>query len=205
MVKKIKWESKHIEVDELGKMFYPEDKESDYKEEDEFGDGFEMVKPRKIMNTAFGLFEIDDKFNPFRQFKIWKAYTNFDVTEELLEKIDKVEGVEILYPFSRYSFFVGVAELFEFSEVRVLINNVCGLDDSKFDFTIIEDLDCRKRTQDFVQHLKTTSTEWSIFVFPNGNIDYTESGNLDFLDKKEAFKKLEEEIQGIYIDSNHVK
>lgn len=200
MHKKIKWESKHIEIDEFGKFFYPEDevKEEEFDDDDDFQE-FKMFKPKKIMNTALGMFEVDDGFNPFKQFKIWKAYTNFNITDKLLLKINNATGVELLYPFSRYSFLVGVGEMFEFSEVRKEIDGICNID-SHIDLSVIEDDECRNRTKDLIKKLKETNKSWSLFVFPNGNIDFTLETEKEYSYKRLSFQNLEKEINGVFID-----
>jgi hypothetical protein len=51
----------------------------------------------------------------------WVGHTNFDITEEVRDIIDTCKGVEILKVHSRYRFFVGIGRMFDFSEVRQLI------------------------------------------------------------------------------------
>ncbi len=51
-------------------------------------------------------------------FDCWIGHTNFNITEEVKDKINKTEGVEILKIYSRYRFFVGVGRMFDFKDVR---------------------------------------------------------------------------------------
>ena len=46
------------------------------------------------------------------------AYTNFNITEDVKEELNKTEGVEVLKIVSRYRFFVGIGKMFNFKEVR---------------------------------------------------------------------------------------
>jgi len=51
----------------------------------------------------------------------WIGHTNFDITPSLKKDFEEVEGVEVLKVCSRYRFFVGVAQMFDFKDVRKLI------------------------------------------------------------------------------------
>lgn len=51
-------------------------------------------------------------------FDCWVGHTNFNITEQLKEKINRIEGVEVLKIYSRYRFFIGVGKMFEFKDVR---------------------------------------------------------------------------------------
>lgn len=51
-------------------------------------------------------------------FDCWIGHTNFNITPEIKNKLDKVEGVEVLKICSRYRFFIGVGTMFNFKEVR---------------------------------------------------------------------------------------
>lgn len=51
-------------------------------------------------------------------FDCWIGHTNFNITEEVKNKVNKVDGVEILKIHSRYRFFVGIGKMFEFTKVR---------------------------------------------------------------------------------------
>ena len=51
-------------------------------------------------------------------FDCWMGYTNFNITEDVKEELNKTEGVEVLKIVSRYRFFVGIGKMFNFKEVR---------------------------------------------------------------------------------------
>jgi hypothetical protein len=54
-------------------------------------------------------------------FDCWIGHTNFDITNAMKDKLDKMDGVEILKIWSRYRFFIGIGQMFDFTEVR---NNI---------------------------------------------------------------------------------
>ena len=51
-------------------------------------------------------------------YECWVAHTNFDITHRIKAKLDTVPGVEILRVLSRYRFFIGVGQMFDFQDVR---------------------------------------------------------------------------------------
>lgn len=65
-----------------------------------------------------------DEVSMLSNFECWMGHTNFDITPEVKESLDKIEGVELLKICSRYRFFIGVGRMFNFKEVRKNIENV---------------------------------------------------------------------------------
>jgi len=51
-------------------------------------------------------------------FDCWIGHTNFNITEEVKNKVNKIDGVEILKIHSRYRFFIGIGKMFDFKSVR---------------------------------------------------------------------------------------
>jgi len=65
---------------------------------------------------------VDDKLieniNLVANFDCWMGHTNFNITEDIKDELDKTEGVEVLKICSRYRFFVGIGKMFDFTDVR---------------------------------------------------------------------------------------
>jgi hypothetical protein len=51
-------------------------------------------------------------------FDCWMAHTNFDITHKIKDKLNKIPGIEVLRVCSRYRFFVGIGQMFDFKDVR---------------------------------------------------------------------------------------
>ena len=64
-------------------------------------------------------------------FDCWMGHTNFNITEEILEKLSGTYGVEILKVCSRYRFFVGIVRMFDFKEVRQNIEKTLVIEKGK--------------------------------------------------------------------------
>lgn len=51
-------------------------------------------------------------------FNCWIAHTNFDITPKIKDKLNSIPGIELLKICSRYRFFIGIGQMFDFKEVR---------------------------------------------------------------------------------------
>ena len=60
-------------------------------------------------------------------FDCWMGHTNFNITDNIKEELNRVDGVEVLKICSRYRFFVGVGKMFKFSNVRKNIENALSV------------------------------------------------------------------------------
>lgn len=56
-------------------------------------------------------------------FDCWIGHTDFDLTNDIKNKLDKVPGIELLKICSRYRFFIGIGQMFDFKDVRSNIEN----------------------------------------------------------------------------------
>ena len=62
-----------------------------------------------------------ENINLVANFACWMGHTNFDITEDIKNELDSTEGVEVLKICSRYRFFVGIGKMFDFKDVRKMI------------------------------------------------------------------------------------
>ena len=88
-------------------------------DEDSYEDGAEGLVTQDIVVP------IDDKMMEniilTANFDCWMGHTNFNLTPEIKSILNKIDGVEILKICSRYRFFVGIGKMFEFNDVRSMI------------------------------------------------------------------------------------
>ena len=82
----------------------------------------QAAEPTSQENT---LIQVDEKLmeniNLVANFDCWMGHTNFDITEDIKNELDSTEGVEVLKICSRYRFFVGIGKMFDFKDVRKII------------------------------------------------------------------------------------
>lgn len=91
-----------------------EDDES-YDEEDEDKKTIASIALSKLMPLTPQILE---DVAMLSNFDCWIGHTNFDVTPRIKDKLNRIPGVEILKIFSRYRFFVGIGQMFDFQNVR---------------------------------------------------------------------------------------
>ena len=161
------------------------------------------MNPFNMISTPIGFFHNEDVNRPDKQFDCWLGYTNFEITNSIKSKIEKVEGIELLSILSRYRFFVGIGKLFTFNGwdgIRIKIESTLT--------GVAEEEDSRicDETYEIIETIKTQiqlDKHWAIFVFPNGEYDYVSSNNMDedFIKKLSIFKLARDFSGGIIVSS----
>ena len=81
----------------------------------------DMSQTNEMINIPEGL---ANEISLATNFDCWIAHTNFNLTESIKNKLDQIEGVEMLKIFSRYRFLIGVGRMFNFSDVRQEIESI---------------------------------------------------------------------------------
>ena len=95
-----------------------EDDES-YTDEDEKKNPLAMVMQKMLPLTP----QVIDDISMLANFDCWIGHTNFDITPKIKDQLNKIDGIEVLKVFSRYRFFVGIGQMFDFQNVRYDIEN----------------------------------------------------------------------------------
>lgn len=100
---------------------------------DQIGDDIEeeaLVEDQEVVSEEPVLMNISDELssqiNLANNFECWVAHTNFNLTENIKDELDRVEGIELLRVFSRYRFLIGIGKMFEFTDVRKSIEETLG-------------------------------------------------------------------------------
>jgi hypothetical protein len=209
-VKKIAWEKWEDSSEEassqkmLAQLFSEQnhldpDAEEEEVDINEIYSGF-MAELPTLVSSPVGVYKLHDRMSPTKQFDCWMGYTNFDITEETKNNIESVPGVELLVVLTRYRFFIGVAKLFKFRDVRVSIEKFLCNNEKE---NLVED----KKVQKEINTIKESISEnrhWAIFVFPNGEIDYVSSNDKNddaFLEKLILYNEARVASGGLVIHS----
>jgi len=201
----IKWHSQHLEIDPTsGKI--KEAEEPEYEDpvdsaDLDYDDEFEQKMPiQNVMSTPFGFWRVDDSMNPYRQFKLWMGYTNFSITDEVVNIVKVLPGVEVLHVIGRYRFILGVGELFDIRDVRTSIETTlkCNRDET----TLISDDKILEQVHQLKDDLSVYN-QWAIYVFPNGQIDFTTSEQENFGQQLNLFKQAVDHSNGVLIEGDN--
>jgi hypothetical protein len=95
------------------------------EEEEEDEDVGEMYEEMEYENSSPQIFPVSQKLLEelimLSNFDCWMGHTNFDITPKIKEQLDSIPGVEVLKICSRYRFFIGIGNMFDFKEVRKII------------------------------------------------------------------------------------
>lgn len=96
----------------LGEQLIGEDEES-YAEDQQYIESTPMLP---ISN------QLIEDMAMLSNYDCWIGHCNFDITNEIKDLLDQTPGVEVLKIISRYRFFIGVGQMFKFSDVRKYID-----------------------------------------------------------------------------------
>ena len=202
--KKIAWESWNAKVDLISsaaQIQEVEDKEYEMEEVSQFpiDPGF-ILEQQKILYTPIGPYPEESMLKPSDRWDCWIGYTNFPITNKISNTLNKsVEGIEALKILGKYSFFIGVAKLFDISEVRKNIEEtLCVYTESE----ILSDEEIQE-TVDLVKGQLKANKYWSILVSPEGKVEYIVSDCMDrvYLDGLNGLIERKNKIGGIILRS----
>lgn len=185
MPHKIAWEKWYDIIEEEVEQEVEENEEWSDKEEPEgimFGpDMFELEK----INTPLGEYNINDRMLPTKLFDCWICHTNFAITKKELDILNNIPGIECLKIMSKYRFFIGIGRLFDFSDVRAMVQSkLCSGEEE----IIIPETP--------FQNLGSILTgcsdkkRWAVYLGKNGSIESIACGDGDSVEEYE--KRLSE-------------
>lgn len=160
-----------------------------------------FLQPQKIMNTPLGIYSQESTLKPSDRWDCWLGYTSFDITKNISNIIEKIDGVEALRILSRYSFFIGVGRLFDIKDVRRNIEKkLCAYTEEE-----ILSNENTQATVNLVKEQLNTKKYWSMLVSPEGKVDYIVSDTMDkiYLEGLSGLLKLKQDIGGIILRGNN--
>jgi hypothetical protein len=154
-----------------------------------------------VVITPLGMIPLKSFNNPARTFNFWLGETNFSINTKVVDILQRIPGVEILDVFTRYKFRISVGNNFKSEEVRRNIEVALGAIrpqniSNKSDMELTPEIDLKiKQT---IQLQLTQYPHWAIYVFPNGQIDYTFSKDEseDFKEKLELYNETKKMVGG---------
>lgn len=108
-------------LDSLMRKFHSQDLLGDDEFEEFTEEEIEMMAALQ-QNQPQMMVPVDDKLMEnitlAQNFDCWMGHTNFNLTKEIRDKLNKTDGIEVLKICSRYRFFVGIGRMFDFKDVR---------------------------------------------------------------------------------------
>ena len=154
----------------------------------------------RLLHTPLGFFPVDSPLKPSDRWDCRIGHANFEITQSVRKMLNSIEGIEALKVLGRYTFFIGIAAMFKFKDVRVDIEKqLCS-------YTEQEVLDEEtKITVDLVRGQLEGNRFWSILVTSAGKVDYVVSNSLDqnYLDGLNKLLEAKTELGGIILRGDH--
>jgi hypothetical protein len=160
-----------------------------------------MEIPR-LVQTPLGIFHYDDKLKPSEKFDCWIGYTNFDITEDIKDKIERTEGVEALEIMSRYTFFLGVGKMFNFRDVRILIETAIINEEYLSDEEIFLADESIRSSVEIIKEQLSSEKHWAILISADGIIDYAKTNNQNdeqYLRSLVIFEEIKTQFGGVIL------
>ena len=207
--KQIAWESWNARVEDI---MSPKDitlpeidaSEANYSEIEIPVDFFppEMfLQQQRVLYTPLGIYPEESSLKPSDRWDCWMGYSNFEITNDIADKIEMIEGVEALRVMGRYSFFIGIGKLFDIKEVRTDIEKeLCVYTEQE-----IFSNENTQATVNLVKEQLKTKKYWSMLVSPEGEVEYIVSDKMDkgYLDGLSGLLELKQTRGGIILRGNN--
>lgn len=74
-------------------------------------------KPVRVISSPMGLIPYNEYTSSAKIFNFWVGHTNFNLSKNIVDLIERCEGVEILDIFTRYRFRIAIGKCFNDNEV----------------------------------------------------------------------------------------
>ena len=201
--KKILWESWNAKISAQQQQPEPQQEEVSYEmPEVEISPEFFMPVQSRLIYTPMGAYPEESILKPSDRWDCWIAHTNFPITGGIANILNtEIDGIEVLKVMGKYSFFIGVAQLFDIRDVREKINNrIC----SYTEYEIFSN-DEVQETVDLLKDQLKDNKYWSILVSPEGNVEYVVANeiNVEYLDALSSLVEKKNNFGGIILRSDN--
>jgi hypothetical protein len=200
--KKISWESWNAKVLVDAPEEPVKEETPTYEPVEEQVDYLLPFQTARVIYTPLGAFPEESILKPSDRWDCWIAHTNFPVTSKILNILnEEIDGIEVLKIMGKYSFFVGVARLFDIRDVRKQIDDkICSYTENE-----IFSNDEIEETVNLLKDQLKDNNFWSILVYPEGMVEYVVANeiNIEYLDALSSLIEKKNNFGGIILRSDH--
>ena len=200
--KKISWESWNARVVADTPEETPKEQTATYEQLEEQVDYLVPFQTTRVIYTPLGPFPEESILKPSDRWDCWTAHTNFPVTSKILNILNQeIDGIEVLKVMGKYSFFVGIARLFDIRDVRKQIDEkICSYTENE-----IFSNDEIEETVNLLKEQLKDNNFWSILVYPEGMVEYVVANeiNIEYLDALSSLIEKKNNFGGIILRSDH--
>lgn len=201
--KKILWESWNAKISVEEQQQEPPQEEVSYEmPETEISPDFFIPVQSRLIYTPMGPYPEESILKPSDRWDCWIAHTNFPITGGITNVLNTdIDGIEVLKVMGKYSFFIGVAKLFDIRDVRNQINEkICSYTENE-----IFSNDDIQETVDLLKDQLKDNKYWSILVCPEGRVEYVVANeiNAEYLDALSSLIDKKNNFGGIILRSDN--
>ncbi len=180
----------------------PKEQTATYEQLEEQVDYLVPFQTTRVIYTPLGPFPEESMLKPSDRWDCWTAHTNFPVTSKILNILNQeIDGIEVLKVMGKYSFFVGIARLFDIRDVRKQIDEkICSYTENE-----IFSNDEIEETVNLLKDQLKDNNFWSILVYPEGMVEYVVANeiNIEYLDALSSLIEKKNNFGGIILRSDH--
>jgi len=138
----------------------------------------------------------------------WIMHTNFDITPEIAEIINKIEGVEILEILTRYRARLGFPKsgLFDSATIiQTIENNIIRYEKQITDIlSVVLKTEVTNHIVSLYNQLEKKYEYWTLLVLPNGNTEIATSQqeNSEYQQRKNILIATKQAVSGCLFTSD---
>lgn len=175
----------------------------------------------KVILTPFGLLTIMDGSLAAHHFDFWIMHVNFDITEEIVQKISQIRGVESLEVLSRYrariGFPVGETKNDKGEQIKMFDSTLIkkDIENILLQNTLIQNIELdqdilnsyNEEVLEEFENLKPIFSQvdyWAVLILPNGNLEYVATDSLDEFSTKCQVFETTASMTGAFFTSNEL-
>jgi len=133
----------------------------------------------RLVIGPYGLLPLNENAVTEKLYKFWVGHCNFDITETIKEKIESIDGVEVLRVWTRYRFWLGIGNLFDDFIVQSNIENLLINKNKKNKNVALNAL---------VKVMKKKYAAWVVYSDENGELKTIGGEDSESLKKQIEFK-----------------
>jgi hypothetical protein len=196
---------------ELKKQLGLEDEDEDEDENEDRDENDTDSVSSKILNTPLGVISIGGPSFVSKYLDMWIIDFNFDVTLDIVNRIQMIVGVEALQVMSRYKLRVGFPKsgLFNIEEIKQNVEKAIFIEDinmsnqlDKFISAIFEN---KINFEEIRKPIADKYDMWAIYILPNGCFEILthDKKSTEFDNMLQTYTKLQQMVGGKLITNKN--
>lgn len=149
----------------------------------------EIARHVRVIAGPYGLIPLGSHGLMTKSYNMWILHANFSITKSIILEMEKIEGIEILHPWTRYRAWVGIGSIFNEEAVKNEIE--IAFSDKK---RVAKKISFESVLKIMQKHLNSKYEFWAICRMKNGKMICFDSYDRNSLIRKIRDEKSEDNI-----------